>query len=162
MNAQREKKARKIENERVLLGTGFGRRDVVEHLIGTGADVHARDDGGLIPLHNACSFGHAEVVQLLLRAGADPNARDNWNYTPLHEAAIKGKVDVCVVLLQHGADHEASPSPVPARRFRSMFTVTALVVVSRYNVDLNLTEFYIESVLIVLIDENGDKTIIES
>lgn len=73
-------------------------------MIATGANVHARDDGGLIPLHNACSFGHAEVVQLLLSAGADPNARDNWNYTPLHEAAIKGKIDVCIVLLQHDAD----------------------------------------------------------
>uniref|UniRef100_A0A8C9S0K3 Poly [ADP-ribose] polymerase n=1 Tax=Scleropages formosus TaxID=113540 RepID=A0A8C9S0K3_SCLFO len=83
---------------------GFGRKDVVEHLLQTGANVHARDDGGLIPLHNACSFGHAEVVGLLLCQGADPNARDNWNYTPLHEAAIKGKIDVCIVLLQHGAD----------------------------------------------------------
>ncbi|XP_037401853.1 poly [ADP-ribose] polymerase tankyrase-1 isoform X1 [Pygocentrus nattereri] len=83
---------------------GFGRKDVVEHLLQTGANVHARDDGGLIPLHNACSFGHAEVVSLLLCQGADPNARDNWNYTPLHEAAIKGKIDVCIVLLQHGAD----------------------------------------------------------
>lgn len=64
-----------------------------------GANVHARDDGGLIPLHNACSFGHAEVVQLLLKHGADPNARDNWNYTPLHEAAIKGKTDVCIGIL---------------------------------------------------------------
>ena len=68
----------------------------MEHLLECGANVHARDDGGLIPLHNACSFGHAEVVQLLLRHGADPNARDNWNYTPLHEAAIKGKIDVCI------------------------------------------------------------------
>ncbi|XP_048360861.1 poly [ADP-ribose] polymerase tankyrase-2 isoform X2 [Sphaerodactylus townsendi] len=83
---------------------GFGRRDVVEYLLQSGANVHARDDGGLIPLHNACSFGHAEVVNLLLRHGADPNSRDNWNYTPLHEAAIKGKIDVCIVLLQHGAD----------------------------------------------------------
>ncbi|KAI8499774.1 hypothetical protein Bbelb_228250 [Branchiostoma belcheri] len=83
---------------------GFGRKDVVEHLLQNGANVHARDDGGLIPLHNACSFGHAEVVTLLLRNGADPNARDNWNYTPLHEAAIKGKIDVCIVLLQNGAD----------------------------------------------------------
>ncbi|CAN7999995.1 unnamed protein product [Ixodes pacificus] len=83
---------------------GFGRRDVVEHLLQSGASVDARDDGGLIPLHNACSFGHAEVVQLLLAHGADANARDSWNYTPLHEAAIKGKVDVCIVLLQHGAD----------------------------------------------------------
>uniref|UniRef100_A0A8C9EW08 Uncharacterized protein n=1 Tax=Pavo cristatus TaxID=9049 RepID=A0A8C9EW08_PAVCR len=70
--------------------------DVVEYLLQSGANVHARDDGGLIPLHNACSFGHAEVVNLLLRHGADPNARDNWNYTPLHEAAIKGKTDVCI------------------------------------------------------------------
>ena len=69
---------------------------MVEHLLQLGASVHARDDGGLIPLHNAGSFGHAEVVALLLRAGADPNARDNWNYTPLHEAAIKGKTDVCI------------------------------------------------------------------
>ena len=75
---------------------GFGRKDVVEYLLQNGADVQARDDGGLIPLHNACSFGHAEVVNLLLQHGADPNARDNWNYTPLHEAAIKGKIDVCI------------------------------------------------------------------
>jgi len=75
---------------------GFGRKDVVDHLLDCGADVHARDDGGLIPLHNACSFGHAEVVHLLLSHGADANARDNWNYTPLHEAAIKGKIDVCL------------------------------------------------------------------
>ncbi|KAB7507404.1 Tankyrase-1 [Armadillidium nasatum] len=83
---------------------GFGRRDVVEHLLNLGASVSARDDGGLIPLHNACSFGHAEVVSLLLKHRADPNARDNWNYTPLHEAASKSKFDVCIVLLQHGAD----------------------------------------------------------
>ena len=75
---------------------GFGRKDVVEHLLECGADVHARDDGGLIPLHNACSFGHAEVVHLLLSQGADANSRDNWNYTPLHESAIKGKIDVCL------------------------------------------------------------------
>ena len=41
---------------------GFGRKDVVEHLLQYGANVHAKDDGGLIPLHNACSFGHADVV----------------------------------------------------------------------------------------------------
>ncbi|XP_025835398.1 tankyrase-like [Agrilus planipennis] len=83
---------------------GYGRRDVVEFLLSSGASIQARDDGGLHPLHNACSFGHADVVRLLLEAGANPNTRDNWNYTPLHEAAIKGKIDVCIALLQHGAD----------------------------------------------------------
>lgn len=75
---------------------GYGRRDVVEFLLSAGASIQARDDGGLHPLHNACSFGHADVVRLLLEAGASPNTRDNWNYTPLHEAAIKGKIDVCI------------------------------------------------------------------
>lgn len=104
---------------------GYGRRDVVEYLLSAGAQIQARDDGGLHPIHNACSFGHADVVRLLLEAGANPNVRDNWNFTPLHEAALKGKAEVCigtslfisamftngflfryftVALLQHGAD----------------------------------------------------------
>jgi ankyrin repeat protein len=34
---------------------------VVEYLLNSGADVHAKDKGGLVPLHNACSYGHYEV-----------------------------------------------------------------------------------------------------
>ncbi len=75
---------------------GYGRREVVEFLLAHGACIQVCDEGGLHPLHNACSFGHADVVRLLLEAGASPNTTDNWNYTPLHEAAIKGKVDVCI------------------------------------------------------------------
>ena len=30
-------------------------------LLQQGADVHAKDKGGLVPLHNACSYGHFEV-----------------------------------------------------------------------------------------------------
>ena len=44
-----------------LFCLGYGRKEVVDILLMAGANVHARDDGGLIPLHNACSFGHAEV-----------------------------------------------------------------------------------------------------
>lgn len=75
---------------------GYGRREVVEFLLTNGASIQACDEGGLHPLHNACSFGHADVVRLLLEAGASPNTTDNWNYTPLHEAASKGKIDVCI------------------------------------------------------------------
>lgn len=76
--------------------SGYGRRDVVEFLLTNDASIQACDEGGLHPLHNACSFGHADVVRLLLEAGASPNTTDNWNYTPLHEAASKGKIDVCI------------------------------------------------------------------
>jgi hypothetical protein len=47
--------------EITFLCAGYGRKEAVEILLNAGANVHARDDGGLIPLHNACSFGHAEV-----------------------------------------------------------------------------------------------------
>ncbi len=75
---------------------GFGRKDVVEYLLSQNANVHMKDDGGLIPLHNAASFGHAEVVELLLNHHSNVNALDSWNFSPLAEAASKGKVDVCL------------------------------------------------------------------
>lgn len=40
---------------------GYNRLSVVELLLVHGADVHAKDKGGLVPLHNACSYGHAKV-----------------------------------------------------------------------------------------------------
>lgn len=83
-------------NQQIWIFKGFGRRDIVELLLAAGASIQAHDDGGLHPLHNACSFGHEDVVGLLLEAGADPNTRDNWNYTPLHEAAVKGKIEICI------------------------------------------------------------------
>uniref|UniRef100_A0A669F975 Poly [ADP-ribose] polymerase n=1 Tax=Oreochromis niloticus TaxID=8128 RepID=A0A669F975_ORENI len=61
---------------------GFGRKDVVDHLLQTGANVHARDDGGLIPLHNACSFGHSEVR--------------------LHNILMYSSEDFCHVCIQEG------------------------------------------------------------
>ena len=40
---------------------GYNRVGVVEYLLQNGADVHAKDKGGRVPLHNACSYGHYEV-----------------------------------------------------------------------------------------------------
>lgn len=40
---------------------GYNRVGVVELLLEYGADVHAKDKGGLVPLHNACSYGHVKV-----------------------------------------------------------------------------------------------------
>ncbi|VDN40429.1 unnamed protein product [Dibothriocephalus latus] len=41
---------------------GYNRLGVVELLLQFGADVHAKDKGGLVPLHNACSYGHAKEL----------------------------------------------------------------------------------------------------
>ena len=56
-------------------------------LIFLGADVHAKDKGGLVPLHNACSYGHYEVTELLVKHGASVNVCDLWRFTPLHEVS---------------------------------------------------------------------------
>lgn len=43
---------------------GYNRLAIVELLLQYKADVHAKDKGGLVPLHNACSYGHAKVRHL--------------------------------------------------------------------------------------------------
>lgn len=43
---------------------------IVELMVKHGGDVHAKDKGGLVPLHNACSYGHYEVANLLIKVGA--------------------------------------------------------------------------------------------
>ncbi|CAF2178024.1 unnamed protein product [Rotaria magnacalcarata] len=83
---------------------GYNRLQVVEYLLSAGADVTARDKGGLVPLHNSCSYGHLEVTALLLKHGASPQVTDLWKVTPLHESAAKGKFEICKLLIQNGAD----------------------------------------------------------
>ncbi|KRX95030.1 Tankyrase-1, partial [Trichinella pseudospiralis] len=83
---------------------GYNRLEVVKFLVQAGADIQAKDKGGLVPLHNACSYGHYEVTEFLVQQGADVNATDLWKFTPLHEAAAKGKFDICKLLLANGAD----------------------------------------------------------
>ncbi|KAL3319329.1 hypothetical protein Ciccas_002011 [Cichlidogyrus casuarinus] len=89
------------------LAAGYNRIKIVKMLINSGADVLAKDKGGLIPLHNACSYGHMEVCELLINAGngdKQVNASDMWAFTPLHEAASKSRAEVCSLLLAHHAD----------------------------------------------------------
>lgn len=68
-------------SERILqstplhLAAGYNRVGVVQLLLQQGADVHAKDKGGLVPLHNACSYGHFEVTELLLKVSNSCVAR---------------------------------------------------------------------------------------
>lgn len=83
---------------------GYNRADIVRFLLDNGADVNARDKGGLVPLHNACSFGHTEATEVLVAdERTDVDALDQWKYTPLHEAVAKGKSEAVRILLTNGA-----------------------------------------------------------
>jgi ankyrin repeat protein len=66
--------------------------------------VHATDEYGGTPLHNAANFGHDEVVTSLLEAGADPNKKDDDLRTPLHYAVLEGHEGIVKLLLEQGAE----------------------------------------------------------
>jgi len=80
----------------------------VQALLAQGAEVDAKDDGGMTPLMWASEEGHFDVVQALLTKGADVNAKTFENgMTPLMWASEEGHLDVVQVLITKGADVNA-------------------------------------------------------
>ena len=71
----------------------------VDLLINQSANVDARDNNGLTPLHWAVRHKNLLLVQALLNAGADANIIDNYNKLPLHWAAIGGYTPIIQLLL---------------------------------------------------------------
>ena len=85
-----------------------GYTDIVEFLIGCGADVNAkRFDDHFTPLLYACQSGHLEVARLLLDEGAVVDARSIYRATPLMWAASQGHTELCSLLIERGADVNA-------------------------------------------------------
>lgn len=104
-----------------------GNAAAVRVLLAAGADVRARDNESLTPLHRAATtFRGVEIVQVLLDAGADVRARDNEGLTPLHRAAgwrlDMGDSEIAQALLNAGADAQArdNEGATPLHRAASM------------------------------------------
>ena len=98
-----------------------GTADMVELLIKRGANVNARDDEGLTPLHTyflskfsgryPYSAPEDDVVKALIIHGADVNAKSNDGSTPLHWAAsFWGPKETIKHLIDGGADINAKNS----------------------------------------------------
>ena len=83
----------------------LGYLEVVQSLIGRGADVNKSDNYGYTPLHVASLMRHLEVVRALLAAGADVNKSDNRGNTPLYWALAFNHTQVADLLRDAGA-HE--------------------------------------------------------
>jgi ankyrin repeat protein len=80
-----------------------GERAAAELLIAKGANVDAKDNGGVTPLRLAAASGHKDIVELLLEKGADVNVTDNQGRTPLAVAKQHKHTEVVNILRQHGA-----------------------------------------------------------
>ncbi|XP_067653324.1 fibronectin type 3 and ankyrin repeat domains protein 1-like [Haliotis asinina] len=82
-----------------------GHRDVVDFLVGRGADVSLVDNVGDNTLQFACYNGHLETVKLMLSLNVmDINSRGRYRRTPLTLAAWTGHRNVVEFLVGRGAD----------------------------------------------------------
>ena len=86
--------------------------EVVKLLLDVGADVNARSNKNVTPLHFAAWGCKIEVVEILIKHGADINIPDDDGKTPLHgavrepidRARKKNTLAVVGLLLNAGAD----------------------------------------------------------
>lgn len=93
-----------------------GHNEVVELLLGRGAQVDVRSSHGLTALHVAVAEGRTYVMELLLNSGANVNARTGGpllpylshppvrGWTPLHFAAHARYQSAVALLLDKGAE----------------------------------------------------------
>jgi len=79
----------------------------IQDLIKRGADVEAKNNKGLTPLHFASRDNHIEIAKLLLERGADVEAKNNKGQTPLYWASWYNAIETAKLLLDRGANVEA-------------------------------------------------------
>jgi ankyrin repeat protein len=92
------------DDETALLQAAFwGRLEIAEMLIKSGASVNAKAARGVVPLHEAARMRHVELARLLLKHGADVNARDDEGKTPLDWASLyRESPEIVKLLRDHG------------------------------------------------------------
>jgi len=93
--------AKKRVDIQLLCAAKHGDVDAAQRFLDQGADVNAKDEAGLTPLHLAAWRSHVEVARLLIQRGAEVNS---GRITPLDWAASHGQKDVVKLLVANGAD----------------------------------------------------------
>lgn len=84
----------------LIYAAAAGQNNIVNYLIGAGADVNMRDDFGMSALHYASNENHVAIVlRLLQQDNLDLNLRSNLGNTPLFSAILNESTGVVNILL---------------------------------------------------------------
>ena len=81
-----------------------GHYQMVEVLLGQGAEINATDKNGWTPLHCAARAGYLDVVKLLVESGGSPKSETNLGSVPIWFAASEGHNDVLKYLMEKEHD----------------------------------------------------------
>lgn len=87
--------------------SGWPKKEIIELLIGIGADPNVKSDDGVTPLQKLSFREPPETLKLLLAAGADVNQVGWEGSTALHWAIDGDNVEVAHLLAESGADGTA-------------------------------------------------------
>ena len=79
------------------------RTEILQLLLGAGADVNSADGDMQTPLMQASRRGHVRAVKLLLESGASLNEVSRWGDTALTQAREAGHGRVAKLLIKAGA-----------------------------------------------------------
>jgi ankyrin repeat protein len=81
----------------------FSKPLAVTELLQEGADVNARNNFEITPLHDCAQKSTVEIALILLEHGADVTARNKSGQTPLEVAIQNNHTNIAEILRQHGA-----------------------------------------------------------
>ena len=92
----------------LMLAVEYGKENIVELLIESGAQIEAMDDNGNTPLIKAVAEDQRiHIVKQLLNKGANVNAKNHHGVTPLHVAVQSGSEKMVNLLLDKRPNLEA-------------------------------------------------------
>jgi ankyrin repeat protein len=88
----------------LLWAARFNQTEVMNILLGGGADAKCKTNTGENALMLAGEYGKTELLERLIGAGLDVNAQDSKGNTALMNAAECGNTEMVRVLMDNGAD----------------------------------------------------------
>ena len=89
-----------------MTASSMGLVEIIKILHAAGADTHAMDSYGFMPIHSAAYYGQLASVMTLIELGEDVNdvSVNFYHFTALHVAAYYGRTDMVEYLVELGAD----------------------------------------------------------